>query len=37
MWFIQAEILQFLKFLTYNSLHAIVDNFDCFPYISLYQ
>jgi hypothetical protein len=33
----QAEILQFKIFLTYNSLYAIVDNFDCFPYISLHQ
>jgi hypothetical protein len=33
----QAEILQFLEFLAYNSLYAIVDNFDCFPCISLHQ
>jgi hypothetical protein len=37
MRFIQAEILQFYFFLTYNSLYAIVDNFDCFPCISLHQ
>jgi hypothetical protein len=37
MWFIQAEILQFLNFLAYNSLYAIVDHFDCFPCISLHQ
>ena len=29
--------LQFLKYLTYSSLYAIVDNFDCFPCISLHQ
>jgi hypothetical protein len=34
---IQAEILQFLTFLAYNSLYAIVDNFECFPCISLHQ
>ena len=26
-----------LIFLAYNSLYAIVDNFDCFPCISLHQ